>query len=50
MKTKIILQREAHERRVDRAARTTKQQLALLDTRPGEQKRERARLAAPKAK
>lgn len=35
----------ARNRQLDRALRTTEQQLALLDQRPGRSARERARLA-----
>ena len=35
----------ARNRQLDRALRTTDQQLALLDQRPGQSSRERARLA-----
>ena len=44
------LRQEANERAHLRAALTPKQQLAKLDGRPGEAKRERARLTKQKAK
>ena len=44
MKTKQILIKEAAIRYTARAKRSTKEQLALLGTRPGEAKLERARL------
>jgi hypothetical protein len=46
MKSLHIRKNEVFARSVARSKRTSKQQLALLDRRPGEAKRERARLSA----
>lgn len=46
MKTLLTRQNEAAARLISRRKRSTKEQIAFLDTRPGSQKRERARLYA----
>ena len=48
MKTQRQKQIDSAARYASRAARSTKAQLALLDKRPGNAKRERARLATAK--
>lgn len=42
-------QKEAQERQVARDARTTKEQLALIEKRRGESKREQTRIQGPRA-
>lgn len=44
MKSKITRRAEALERQQIRERRTAKEQLTILDKRPGEAKRERAKL------
>jgi hypothetical protein len=44
MKTKLKKSEEARERKYQRSLRTAKQQLDLLDKRPGNSTRERRRL------
>ena len=47
MKTLEIRQRQANDRMTARSHRSIKQQLAIIATRPGESKREVARLTKP---
>ena len=46
MKSKNQKRKEANERNAERGERTAREQLALIATRRGESKRERARLTA----